>query len=59
MGTSKRLNASFTGASLPGPGNYNALDMPHKDKAPAYGFGKDTRENSLEKKRASGIPGPG
>ena len=31
---SKKLNASFTGASLPGPGNYNPLDVPTKEKAP-------------------------
>ena len=46
MGTSKRLNASFTGASLPGPGNYDSLNMTNKDRAPAYGFGKDSRDNS-------------
>ena len=58
MGTSKRLNASFTGASLPGPGNYDALNMTNKDRAPAYGFGKDSRDNSQEKKKKS-LPGPG
>jgi len=44
------LNASFTGGTLPGPGNYNPLDVPIKEHAPAYGFGSESRDNSKEKK---------
>ena len=57
IGTSKRLNASFTGANLPGPGNYEPLGENIKDKAPAYGFGTGSRDHSKEKKTK--LPGPG
>lgn len=57
MGTSKRHNQSFSGAQIPGPGNYNPIDDPLKPRAPGYGFGKGSRDNSLERKYGS--PGPG
>ena len=34
------------------------MDDPLKPRAPGYGFGKDSRDNSLEKKKYTS-PGPG